>query len=110
MARTLFYSLMCTTVAVSLPNAIAEERQPLSITTVAPENPPPLSQVNDGTYRFSIQLKNKGTDTIILWPYVSIKIMDSDGEEVRRSTNIGRWGLIPAIFTSNESVAFVWFS
>jgi hypothetical protein len=94
MVPRLIRFVLCTIVATSLSTTIADERQPLSMTAVAPKTSPTLKQVNEGTFTLTVQLKNTGSDTIVLWPYLSLKILEPDGDEVGKATSIGRWGFI----------------
>jgi len=71
-----------------------EEREPhgLRFTAGVPKMRLTLADVNREDMKVSIGVQNRGTETIVLWPYLSMRILDVNGQEVKKSTNIGRWG------------------
>ncbi|MHC4940308.1 MAG: DUF4232 domain-containing protein [Planctomycetota bacterium] len=43
--------------------------------------------------QFTVTVTNKSDKTVVLYPYLSIRLLDADGKEVKRSQKIGRGGL-----------------
>jgi len=78
----------------------------LKITINTPKDPPTLAEVNSGRYAITLTIENTGKEDVVLWPYLSVEVMDSKGKPVERSRFIGRWGLLstPSII---EAVPFV---
>jgi hypothetical protein len=66
---------------------------PLTITVVVPKKPPTLGEVNDGTFKAHVKLENTSKESLVLWPFLSAKLLDSRGKPVRPSLYLGRWGL-----------------
>ncbi len=99
MARTVVCLLSCTILAACLSPAVAQQRQPLTITAVTPANRPTLAQINGGTYQLTVRFENTSDEAIILWPCLSVKIVDANDREIPKATNIGRWG-----FTTSPSI------
>lgn len=52
-----------------------------------------LAYVNSDEMKVSITIRNRGNETVVLWPYLSMRILDANGKEVKRCQHIGRWGL-----------------
>jgi hypothetical protein len=48
--------------------------------------------VNGDDMKLSVGVQNRGTGTVVLWPYFSLRVLDAKGQEVKRSLHIGRWG------------------
>lgn len=51
-----------------------------------------LAHVNGDGMKLSIGVTNRGTETVVLWPRFSLRLLDAEGREVKRSLRIGRWG------------------
>lgn len=51
-----------------------------------------LAHVNGDDMKLSIGVTNRGTETVVLWPCFSMRILDAKGNELKRSLRIGRWG------------------
>jgi len=51
-----------------------------------------VAHVNGDGMKLSVDVVNRGTETVVLWPYLSLRILDAKGQEVKRSLHIGRWG------------------
>ncbi len=45
-----------------------------------------------GEFRYVLRVQNRSSETVVLWPYLSLRVLDAERNEVARSTNIGRWG------------------
>ena len=65
----------------------------IKIEVELPKEAPTLKQVRGGNWQFTIKVSNENSEELVLWPYLSLVVLDKDGKEVRRSTNIGRWGM-----------------
>ena len=52
-----------------------------------------LDMVNEGRMEYVIRVRNRSDKTVVLWPYLSLRVLDRKGEEVRPSQRRGRWGL-----------------
>jgi hypothetical protein len=78
-------------------DAIAEEirrREPhgLRFHAGVPRMRLTLAHVNGDGMKLSIGVTNRGTETVVLWPCFSLRLLDANGAEVKRSLHIGRWG------------------
>lgn len=51
-----------------------------------------LAHVNGDAMEVSIDVANRGTETVVLWPYLSLRLLDAKGEPVGRNYHVGRWG------------------
>jgi hypothetical protein len=51
-----------------------------------------LAFVNGDDMKVSVGVVNRGTETVVLWPYLSLRILDAKGQEVKRKLHIGRRG------------------
>jgi hypothetical protein len=88
--------------AVLLAAALAQAANPqkadkqapdLKITLEQPKGDPTLEEVNTGRHTLTVKFENAGKADVLLWPYLSLEVLDSEGKPVRRSMRIGRWGL-----------------
>jgi len=52
-----------------------------------------LDMVNEDRFEYVIRVRNRSEKTVVLWPYLSLRVLDRKGEEVKPSQRIGRWGL-----------------
>ncbi len=52
-----------------------------------------LADVNANDFKLAIGVVNRGTETVVLWPYLSLRLLDAKGQEVKRKLRQGRWGL-----------------
>lgn len=52
-----------------------------------------LDDVNGEGMKLSIGVANRGKETLVLWPYFSMRLLDAKGNEVKPKLRIGRWGL-----------------
>jgi hypothetical protein len=41
----------------------------------------------------TVTLKNTTKEDLVLWPYLSLRVLDAKGKDVPRSRFIGRWGV-----------------
>ena len=69
-----------------------EDHPLLEVTVAAPVAALTLREVNQRDFCLHVQLKNSGSKTLTLWPYLSVEIIDSRGKAVPRSMNLGRFG------------------
>src|SRR5262249_46959978 len=67
----------------------------VQITVELPKEEPTVEQVNDGSFTIRIVLKNASTQDLTLWPFLSAELVDADGNAVRRSRRLGRFGRRP---------------
>ncbi len=67
---------------------------PLKISVELPKQPPTLSDVNGGEYRFKVVLENTGKEDLIVWPYLKFKLLNGQGQALKPVKNIGRWGIV----------------
>jgi hypothetical protein len=51
-----------------------------------------LAHVNGDAMKLSIGVVNRGKETVVLWPYLSMRLLDANGQEVKRKLRQGRWG------------------
>ncbi|MHC4224594.1 MAG: hypothetical protein ACYSX0_21725 [Planctomycetota bacterium] len=52
-----------------------------------------LDMVNEDRFEYVIRVRNRSEKSVVLWPFLSLRVLDSKGEEVGPSQRIGRWGL-----------------
>jgi len=52
-----------------------------------------LDIVNGEQFRYSVSIENRSDKTVVLWPYLRLRVLDAAGNEVARTTRIGRSGL-----------------
>ena len=57
-------------------------------------------------FKFAISVKNRGADTMVLYPYLSMRVLDAKGEPVKYSRHLGRGGLRRSA-NALENVKFV---
>src|SRR5262245_8587031 len=73
-----------------------EDKKPsevLKISVVQPKDDPSLAQVNGGRYVFEVKLENAGKEDLVLWPYLTAEVQDAEGNRVKPSRYIGRFGV-----------------
>ncbi len=72
-----------------------ETREPrgLRFHAAVPAAPLTLAQVNGDGMKLAIGVTNRGKEAVVLWPYLSLRVLDAKGQEVKRKLRIGRWGL-----------------
>jgi hypothetical protein len=91
MSRTALLLLMALACASS---ALAEEPSTqaagLSLELILPDGPLELRAAHETP--FTIRLINQTDQPQVVWPYVSLQVLDAAGETVRATTNFGRWG------------------
>ncbi|MHC4493920.1 MAG: hypothetical protein ACYTDU_20180 [Planctomycetota bacterium] len=51
-----------------------------------------LDLVNGEAFRYAVTVRNRGDKTVVLWPYLKLRLLDAAGNEVARTTRIGRFG------------------
>ena len=51
-----------------------------------------LAHVNGDKMKVSIGVTNRGKENVVLWPYLSLRLLDAKGQEVGKKLHIGRWG------------------
>lgn len=99
---------MTAAAAADIPNSKLPigDRSQVEVTVAAPVAGLSLREVDQGDVGFVVQLQNKGSKTVTLWPYLSVKITTSRGKPVPRSMNLGRFGFrsTPSIL---EGIPFV---
>ena len=51
-----------------------------------------LATVNGRQFDYSVTIENRGAKPVVLLPYLALRVLDSDGNEVKPSSRRGRWG------------------
>jgi hypothetical protein len=51
-----------------------------------------LDMVNEDRFECVIRVRNRSEKTVVLWPFLSLRVLDRKGEEIKPSQRIGRWG------------------
>jgi hypothetical protein len=51
-----------------------------------------LGHVNGDEMKLAIGVVNRGKETVVLWPYLSMRLLDAKGQEVKPKLHQGRWG------------------
>ena len=64
----------------------------LKVSAVVPEDPVTVNQLQRGAIAAKLRIKNTGTDTVVIWPFISGHRFEAVGKPVRKALNIGRWG------------------
>jgi hypothetical protein len=49
--------------------------------------------VNGDTFRYAVTVRNRGDKTVVLWPYLKLRVLDAGGNELAPASRIGRFGL-----------------
>jgi len=70
----------------------AREPKGLRFNAGVPKMQLTLAYVNGEDMKLAIGVENRGGETVVLWPYLSMRILDAKGQDVKKSLNIGRWG------------------
>ncbi len=70
----------------------ASAKDNIEITVVKPKGAPTLEEVNSGKYLITLLLTNTSKEKKVLWPFVSMQVMNDKGKKLERSTNIGAGG------------------
>ena len=81
--------------------------EPVKISAIVPGSPPTLARVNTGRFRIQFQIENTSKDALVLWPYLTLKVLDDKGVPVPKSGNLGRYGLRDSDKSILEDVPFV---
>lgn len=76
----------------SVPEVSVGESSLLEVTVTTPAAELTLREANQGDIGLQLQLKNNGSKKVILWPYLSVEIVDARGKAAPRSMNLGRFG------------------
>ncbi len=103
----LFLSVL---IASSAYSSIAGENDgassPLTTTAQPPKASPGLKEINQGQFKVSFAIKNTGKEVAVIWPYLSVQVLDFEDQPVKKTRDLGRWGLIrsPSIL---EEIRFV---
>lgn len=71
-----------------------EEREPhgLLFSAAVPKMRLTLADVNRDDFKLAIDVVDRGTETVVLWPYLSLRLLDGKGQEVKPKLHQGRWG------------------
>jgi len=72
-----------------------ELREPMGLrfNAGAPKMRITVADVNLDGFGFSVSVRNRGQETVVLWPYLSLRVLDAQGKEVKPALRRGRWGL-----------------
>jgi hypothetical protein len=54
-----------------------------------------LGLVNSAAFKYAVTVRNRGDKTVVLWPYLRLRVLDAAGHEVVRTSRIGRFGRRP---------------
>ena len=49
-----------------------------------------LDLVNGKGFQYSLRVRNRGKDTVVLWPYLSLHVLDAHGNEIKPNRRLGR--------------------
>lgn len=71
----------------------AERAKKIQMEIVLPESEVSLRQANSSRFRFIIKITNPTDVPTVLAPFYTLKILDADGEPLRLTRRIDRWGL-----------------
>jgi RNA polymerase sigma factor (sigma-70 family) len=80
---------------------------PIQMSAIVPGEPPSLSLVNAAKFRVQCQLKNTAKEAIVVWPYLTVQVLDDQGKPVPVSQNLGRFGLRLDGKSALEGISFV---
>lgn len=81
-------------VALASPAAVqVDKNHPLKIAFDVPEKDPTVRQVNGGKYLIVVRVHNTTDEELTLWPHLSIRVLDSRGQELPPKMALGRFGL-----------------
>jgi hypothetical protein len=99
-------AVIATSSFISIAGEDDESKKPVKITAQPSKASPDLKDVNQGRFNVAFAIKNTGKEDTVIWPYLSVQILDSEGKSVEKTRDLGRWGLIrsPSIL---EEVHFV---
>jgi RNA polymerase sigma factor (sigma-70 family) len=64
----------------------------LKISLDVPKQAPTVAEVNNGRFKFTLVLENTGKQLLVLYPYMSPRLTDPDGKDVKRAAYVGRYG------------------
>lgn len=67
-------------------------KSPLKFTTVSQKKQPTLSQINSGRFPISIKVTNTGKESVVIFGFLSMAVLDSEEEPVKKTRSLGRWG------------------
>lgn len=51
-----------------------------------------LAAANSSDFAITLQIENPAENEVLIWPYLSVELLDADGKPVKRSRGLGRWG------------------
>ncbi len=91
LARTSVAS--CAVFAAMISTATAAKPTPIEFSVDVPSRVPTVEEINAGDYSVGLRLKNTSQEDIVIWPYLTVEVLDSQGNEVKRSMLIGRNGI-----------------
>jgi RNA polymerase sigma factor (sigma-70 family) len=63
-------------------NSSIKQAERITLVVDLPQGQPTVSQVNDGQYKVTVQMKNTGGQDAVVWPYFSVEVLDAKGEAV----------------------------
>jgi hypothetical protein len=52
-----------------------------------------LDLVNGDAFRYAVTVRNRSDKTVVLWPYLRLRVLDDRGKEVGPASRLGRFGL-----------------
>jgi hypothetical protein len=52
-----------------------------------------LDHVNGKEFKYAVTVRNLSDKTVVLWPYLRLRVLDADGKEVAFALRRGRFGL-----------------
>jgi hypothetical protein len=52
-----------------------------------------LNLVNGDDFEFALSIRNLGGKPVVLWPYLSLRVLDAKGNQLKIASRIGRYGL-----------------
>jgi hypothetical protein len=71
-----------------------ERREPhgLRFRVALPDQAPALADANGPDFAFDVVVENRGGRAMVLLPYLTMRVLDAKGDEVKTVRNLGRWG------------------
>jgi RNA polymerase sigma factor (sigma-70 family) len=71
----------------------AKQSAPLQLSVEVPKEKPTVSQFNGGQYQVTVHLKNLTDQDAVVWPYLTVKVLDGEGNAIQPSQRQGKYAL-----------------
>lgn len=114
--KTFVQTVACLYLATMMSFAQTEEKKEktiskipenLEITLTQPAETVKLADLNSGKFKLQMTIKNTGKTKLVIWPYITAKLTDSQGHDVPMTNYIGRFGVRRGDRTILEIFQFV---